>query len=59
MEDTAAADVVISSYADDEGSMESINEETEGGLTTIKIVASQHTLANLPSLSKVVRERKS
>jgi hypothetical protein len=28
-----------------------------GGLTTIKIVASQHTLANLPSLPEVVRER--
>jgi hypothetical protein len=28
-----------------------------GGLTTIKIVASQHTLENLPSLPEVVRER--
>jgi hypothetical protein len=28
-----------------------------GGLTTIKIVASQHTSANLPNLPEVVRER--
>jgi hypothetical protein len=38
-------------------SMMMVRYFTMGGLTTIKIVASQHTLANLPSLPEVVRER--